>query len=298
MNDYASDMTEPRKGGLLRWLIVIVIAFVAGSIAMGWVLTHWDKATAYLARQPAPQAPVTPPPAPRLLATPQDGAQIDARVADLEARIGQIDVRAQAAVGNADRAEGLLVAFAARRALDRGIPLGYIEALLRARFGDGQPQAVATIISAARQPTTLDMLQSGLAEVAPALAGPAPASSWWTAMRREVGSLIVVRHAGALPTEPAQRVQRAMMLTEAGHVDEALAEVARLPAHDKANGWIAAARRYAAARSALDVIETAALLAPRDPVPPPAVPTVVSPKETPAPAKPAAKAESSKAGKA
>ena len=295
MNDYASDLTEPKKGGPLRWLNVIVLAFVAGSIAMGWVFTHWDKAAYYLARQPVPQAPVAlpPAPAPRLLATPQDAAQIDARVADLEARIGQIDVRAQAAVGNADRAEGLLVAFAARRALDRGIPLGYIEALLRARFGDSQPQAVATIISAARQPTTLDALQSGLAEVAPALSGPTPVDSWWSAIRREFGNLVVVRRAGALPTEPAERVQRAMMLTETGHVDEALAEVARLPTRDKATGWIASARRYVAARSALDVIETAALLAPRDPVAVP--PPLVVVKPVPAPVvRPAAKAEPDK----
>jgi len=293
MNDDAGDPSEPRKGGLLRWLIVIVIAFVAGSIAMGWLLTHWDKAATYLGRPAAPQplAAPAPVPAPRPLVTPQDAAQLDARVADLEARIGQIDVRAQAAVGNADRAEGLLVAFAARRALDRGIPLGYIEALLRARFGDSQPQAVATIISAARQPTTLDMLQSGLAEIAPTLSGPPPQNSWWTALRRELGSLVVVRRTGALPTEPAERVKRAMMLTESGHVDEALAEVARLPVRDEAIPWIAAARRYVAARNALDVIETAALLTPRDPVTPPPAKAAVPLADKPAPAK---KADESK----
>lgn len=288
MNDYAGDVGEPRGSGLLRWLIVIVIAFVAGSIAMGWILTHWDKASYYLGRQPAPQALVVPAaaPAPRAsITSPADAADLDERVADLEARIAQIDVRAQAAVGNADRAEGLLVAFAARRALDRGIPLGYIEALLRARFGASQPQAVATIISAARQPVTLEALQAGLAEVTPALAGPPPEDSWWAALRRELGGLIIVRHAGTPSSEPVDRLKRASLLTETGHVDEALAEVARLPARDKAAEWIAAARRYASARSALDAIETAALLAPRDPVLPP-VP--VAPAKTAAPAKPAA----------
>src|SRR3546814_3562519 len=33
----------------------------------------------------------------------------------------------------------LLIAFAARRALDRGLSLGYLEAQLRLRFGDDQP---------------------------------------------------------------------------------------------------------------------------------------------------------------
>ena len=36
-----------------------------------------------------------------------------------------------------------------------------------------------------------------------------------------------------------------------------------MPGRDKAADWIAAARRYAGARDALDVIETAALLEPR-----------------------------------
>jgi hypothetical protein len=47
-----------------------------------------------------------------------------------------------------------------------------------------------------------------------------------------------------------------------GHVDLALAEVARLPGRVVATDWIMKARRYASARSALDMIETAALLAP------------------------------------
>jgi hypothetical protein len=52
-------------------------------------------------------------------------------------------------------------------------------------------------------------------------------------------------------------------------VDVALAEVLRMPGHPAAASWIGAARRYIAARRALDTIETAALLDPRNP---PAVP--------------------------
>jgi hypothetical protein len=47
-----------------------------------------------------------------------------------------------------------------------------------------------------------------------------------------------------------------------------------MPGRSNAQEWIAAARRYVAARRALDTIETAALLEPR--VPPPAEESVVS----------------------
>src|SRR3546814_8195783 len=86
-------------------------------------------------------------------------AALTTRVSELEDRIPRINVQAQAASGNAARAEGLLIAFAARRALDTGGPLGYIEGQLRLRFGRAQPRAVATIINAAREPVTLQDLQ-------------------------------------------------------------------------------------------------------------------------------------------
>ncbi|WP_203234584.1 hypothetical protein, partial [Sphingomonas solaris] len=197
-------------------------------------------------------------------------AALDQRVASMEARIGQINARANAAVGNADRAEGLLVAFAARRALDRGVALGYIEGLLRDRFGAAQPQAVATIIATARKPVTLEELQAGLSEAGDRLTGGGPDESWLDGMRRELASLVVVRRASLPSPDPADRLARARRQIDAGHVTAALAEVARMPGSDNAADWIAAARRYAAARDALDVIETAALLEPRGVRPPPA----------------------------
>ena len=50
------------------------------------------------------------------------------------------------------------------------------------------------------------------------------------------------------------------MSLEAGQVEVALAEVTRLPGTGRAGAWVAKARRYIAARRALDQIETAALL--------------------------------------
>ena len=44
-----------------------------------------------------------------------------------EQRLSRIDLQATAASGNAARAEGLLIAFAARRMIDKGEPLGFLE---------------------------------------------------------------------------------------------------------------------------------------------------------------------------
>jgi hypothetical protein len=189
----------------------------------------------------------------------------------LEERLAELDAQSRAAVGNADRAEGLLVAFAARRALDRGVALGYIEGLLAQRFGESQRQAVATVITASRQPVTLEVLQEKLAEVGPQLTGGGPDQSWWTALKSEMSGLVRLRREGTPSTMPAERLRRATRRLEAGQVDLALAEVLRMPGRDTAADWIAAARRYVSARRALDALETAALLEPRaGAAPPPA----------------------------
>lgn len=273
--DYSTtDTDEERKrpSTLVRLLILAGLAFAGGAAAMGYVLTHWDRAVAFLAEPRPTVAP--PPPTPlavtvqRTPMTPEEQARIDRRVSELERRIAQINARADAAMGNADRAEGLLVAFAARRALDRAMALGYIEALLRERFGATQPRAVATIIAAGRNPATLEELEAGLSEIGPSLIGGNPEEHWWEGIRRELAGLVVVRKANTPSPDPADRLARAKRQLEAGHVGAALAEVARLPGRDAAAGWIREARRYAAARDALDMIETAALLEPHHGGPP------------------------------
>ena len=214
---------------------------------------------------------VTPPPVAEPAAEPKAeperlviDPEISRRVNRIEQQIATIDQQSRAAVGNADRAEGLLVAFAARRALDRGVALGYLEGLLRQRFADTQRQAVATIITASRRPVTLEELQDGLQEVGPELTGGGPNQDWWTALKTELSGLVRVRREGTPSTLPAERLRRATRRLEAGQVDVALAEVLRMPGRAAAQEWIADARRYVAARRALDTIETAALLEPRN----------------------------------
>jgi hypothetical protein len=276
MTDYRSPGVTATRTGRSRMslLILPLIAFLLGLAAMGWLLANWGAAASYLgiARPAAaqPAAAAAPAPAQPVQAKPAERAQtllidpeMQRRVAQLEQRITEIDDQSRAAVGNADRAEGLLVAFAARRALDRGVALGYIEGLLRQRFGETQRQAVATIITASRQPVTLEELQDGLKEVGPSLTGGSPRQDWWTALKAELADVVTVRKSGTPSTLPDERLSRATRRLEAGQVDVALAEVLRLPGRDNAETWIANARRYVAARRALDTIETAALLEPR-----------------------------------
>lgn len=274
-SDYEPIDGEERRPRPLRTaLIIAALAFVGGLVAMGWILTHWDRARSVLpgeqsAAPPAAVAALAQPGSPEtaidMPLTLQDAAGsavLSARVADLEARIARVSERAQAASGNAARAEGLLIAFAARRALDRGMTLGYIEAQLSARFGASQPRAVAIVIAAARDPVTIGELQIGLEDLAPTLSSASDDEGWWSGFKREMAELVVIRKAGTPSPLPAQRLRRAQRMLEGGRVDAALAEIARMPGRERAANWMKAARQYNEARRALDVIETAAILEP------------------------------------
>lgn len=293
-----------------RWLVVLAVpllCFILGLGAMGWLLSRWDAGARVLgiAQDPAPvvmNAPETAPqtslpqqqqPAPVAAPSGQTPIVIDPeiarRVAALEQRLGQVGSEARTASGDADRAEGLLVAFAARRALDRGVSLGFLEALLRQRFGESQPQAVGYIIAAAREPVTLQELQDGLQEIGPQLIGAGPDQGWWDAFMAELGSLITVRRQDSPSPEPAERLRRATRRLEAGQAEVALAEVLRMPGREHGRDWIMKARRYVVARRALDAIETAALVEPRlapAAAPPPVqtAPAQATPAPAPAPA--------------
>ena len=187
-----------------------------------------------------------------------------ARLVELEERLNRITVEAQAASGNAARAEGLLVAFAARRALDNGTPLGYIEGQLRLRFGQAQPRAVAAIINAAREPITLADLRGGLMDVSTQLTTPPADAGWWDALEHEARELITIRKASTPSPRPQVAMDRALRYIDGGRVSAALAEVERMPGRAVADRWMQYTRRYLEARRALDLIETAAILEPRE----------------------------------
>ncbi len=281
----AVEPIVPRQGRrrpwLQPWLQPLLIggsAFALGVLAMIWILGRWEGVGQALGIVPEPVVEGPPAPAPqRNLLQPQPAPapapatpEMDARLAALEQRLGELGSDAQSAVGNVDRAEGLLVAFAARRALERGVGLGYLEGLLRQRFGESQPEAVGTVIDFAQQPVTLQQLQVSLTEIGPRLTGAGPAQTFWGAVGTELTNLVVVRRAGTQSTDPRERLRRAVTRLEAGQVDQALEEVQRLPGRENGRDWMQAAQRYVAARRALDTIELAAFTAAPAPAPRPA----------------------------
>ena len=261
--------TKPRRG-VWTFLILPILFFVLGIVGAALAMYNWPsldkmihpvsdaqpvtdaaKPTSHAFTAPV-QAPVPPP----------SEAALDQRVATIESRLDQIDARAAAASGDADRAEGLLIAFSARRALDRGQPLGYLEGMLRERFGDSDAVAVAQIIAASQRPVTLAQLQDGLQALRPVLVAPGPDQGVWQSFKHELSTLFVVRRIDQPSNIPADRLSRAEHALEQGQVDTAAAEVARMPGQASAANWLAQARRYVTGRNALDRIETAALLKP------------------------------------
>jgi hypothetical protein len=249
-------------------LLVALVLLLAGAAAAVWGLAHYQPAARFLGITPpaqpvlltpkpvatgvAPAAPQAPPPT----AQPPDSA----RIAALESRVDALQNATQRAEGFAGRADALVVAFAARRAIDRGVALGYLEPLLVDRFGAQHRAAVATIITAAREPVRLNDLIDQYQGLGPMLRRGGPQDSWWTGFKRELGSLVEVHRAARPATNPEARYNRALQRLSAGDVDQALAETMRLPGASNASDWVAKARRYIASHRALDEIESAALL--------------------------------------
>jgi hypothetical protein len=214
----------------------------------------------YTPPQTLPIAGATPMAAAPAAPLPQYGAEY--RLAELERRLARLDIQAEAASGNAARAEGLLIAYAARRTLDRGAPLGYLEDQLRLRFADAQPNAVQTLIAAATSPVTLDTLYAQLEAIAPQLAGAPPNEDNWARAKRELAGLFVIRQQSGASVRPEDRIAGAKLMLAAGKTGEAIAEIERLPGARAAQPWIALARRYESVQRSLDLIETTAMLDP------------------------------------
>lgn len=261
--------TPPPARPRARWLLLaLLLAFIIGVVITLLAMPHLQKRWGSGARQmpvsadPYLRGTTAPGVAPRPLSN--DAAQmLDGRVVQLEQRLNRITVEAQAASSNAARAEGLLIAFAARRALDSGTPLGYVEGQLRLRFGQAQPRAVATIINAAREPVTLPDLRGGLMGIADRLTMAGPDTGWWEALEHEVRELVTIRRASTPSPRPQAAMDRAIRFMDAGRVGPALAEVEHMPGRAAADRWLQLARRYLEAHRALDLIETAAILEPR-----------------------------------
>lgn len=261
------NATISRQG--LSWsarLLIGLVLIIAGAGAATWVLAHFQPAARFLGVV-SPPPPVTPRPV--AVATvpqaqpipaarpPQPEAQ---RLATLETRLSRVENATERAEGSAGRADALVVAFAARRAIDRGVALGYLENLLVERFGPQHRQAVAMVITASHQPVRLNDLIAEYDTLGPELRRGGRQSNWWSNFQHEISSLVEVRRADQPSTNPDARYNRAVQRLSSGDVDQALAETMRLPGAANAADWVAKARRYIAAHRALDELESAALL--------------------------------------
>lgn len=267
-----SDRPDVRKAGSARTLAVaVLIAFAVGA-ALALYLA-WSGG--WIARNTAPQKPAAaastlPRAGDAPIATKMSGPALpsppdamNARVDELERKLNRLDLQAEAASGHAARAEGLLVAFAARRLVERGAPLGYLENQLQLRFGNAQPNAVRTIVNGSRNPVTLDSLRLGLEKLATVAVAEPETLSTWERLQTEFARLFVLRNASAPSPQPEIRLDRARLLLDDGRVEAAAALVSRLPNREGVEPWLAQAQRYVAMHDALDLIETAALLEPR-----------------------------------
>lgn len=264
-----------RSGG--RFLVfALIVALVLGGAAavwagqeLGWINFTGQRAAAPVSLVPSalpgPTRRAAPVAAAPLPVNPAENAQaaLGVRLAELELRITQLNLQAEAASGNAARAEGLLIAFAARRTIERGSPLGYLESQLKLRFANAQPNAVESLIEASANPVTLDMLEQGLHALEPALARGTGAGDTWSRLRAEFSDLFVVRRVGTPSPAPERRLERARMFLETGRVAAAMGEVERMPGAKAAADWLEMANHYVRAQRALDLIETAAILEPR-----------------------------------
>lgn len=269
-------MTATPSRHSLSWsarLLIGLVLVLAGAAVAVWGLAQYPPAAKFLgiapppsAVLPAPQRLVPPPAAP---ANQVNMAQSDAvesgRVAALEARLQRLENATAQVRGSAGRADALVVAFATRRAIDRGVALGYLETLLIERFGQQHQRAVATIITASHRPVRLAELTSEYETMGPILRSGGPQESWWDGFRRSLGSLVEIHRAEQPPVNVEARYNRALERLSTGDVDQALAETMRMPGASRASPWIDKARRYIAAHRALDEIESGALLIPKNP---------------------------------
>lgn len=265
-----------------------LLAFAAGGAMVGWVVWYnlqpdrirpvveaapeqlTDAAAALPDAEPAGEGGEAPGQAASAAASATEASDavtrvaeqqggLDQRLAAAEQRLARLDLQAEAAASNAARAEGLLIAFATRRAVERGAELGYLADQLRLRFGDQWPNAVATIIDFSRKPIRIDGLAARLEGLGPQLRERDSGPSFAT-FKRELSQLLVVRRESTPSSQPERRLERARWALEQGRYQTAIDEVRNMPGASKAGGWIADAERYRDVMRALETIETAAVL--------------------------------------
>lgn len=275
MADWPDEvLAQPQPRRKRRWLGLLTVAFGAfllGGSVVGWLAWHGrfppaDVALPFLGTNiriaGTPATPAAPQVSADTLAR-NEGAMA-ARLAALQQQLDRIDAQANTKEADTARAEALLIAFAARRAIERGAPLGYLEDQVKLRFGAALPDATATVIAAGRDPVTLDQLVARLQAMGPTLTASPQTGTMWDRLRSEVDDLFVLRRETKSAPPLAARFDHALFALREGRVGDAVADVQRLSNAGAAQDWIVAARRYMQTEQALDQLETTALVEPSD----------------------------------
>ena len=257
--DYYTSRAISSGSSFKGFLLAGLLSFAGGAALVGYLV--WNGQIDIGRDASAPLA--APLPAPSPSTSPFAPAALDQQISVMEQRLARLGLQAAAFDGTSVRAEGLLVAFATRRAVDHGQPLGYLEGQLQTRFGSARPDAVKVVTAAANTPLTLDMLAAQLDDLGPALLGTPRDESAWQGFTRTMSGLFVIKRDDGSARPAQRRLESARLLLRSGRVSEALAEIAQMPGNAAAAGWIAAARGYADTQAALDQIEQAALTEPQ-----------------------------------
>lgn len=261
--------------------IVAGIGFLVGGAAAGiaaWQTGMFDRPAQVVQLPPAadadlPDATIGPTPSPTATSTEPATLQqvdqvvrqtggLDQRIAALEQRLARLDLQAEAAAGNAARAESLLIAFSTRRTVERGGDLGFLSDQLRLRFGEAKPRAVRTIIDLSREPVRLDELAARLNGLENALMGSPESEGFFASVSRNLGSLFIIRREDTPSPQPERRLERAKDALQNGRVSTAIEEIRRLSTASVAEEWLADAERYVRMQDALEQLESAAILEP------------------------------------
>ena len=275
MSDYPTAQSASAGGMKFKhFMLLLFVAFTGGAGATWWLADSFGILAPSAQEMAEAENIAAPLPLGKATSAMLPAAGTTAQV---EGQAVPVYVTGPAISGDAVRGEGLLLTFAVRRTLDNGASLGYLAEQLRLRFGATQPQAVATLISAAQAPVTIDKLQTELSGLAPLLVSGHRDNSVWETVKGELSQLFVLRRDEGSTRTPEQQLIRAQAFVEAGNLSAAMLEVAAMPGAAAAQPWMIRAKRYADARKALDRLEQMALIRP-----------VVVPVTLPAPAQAAA----------
>jgi hypothetical protein len=273
-SNFPNPSTSVKTGLKFRHIATLLfLAFVGGIGLTAWIasqygLIEWRGGMMPSAKTqtaiPTKPGPSTALPSPQTAPAPAPAMAPPAPVAG-----------AATAIDTTNRSEAMMIAFAARRAIESGTSLGNITGQLQQRFGASAPDAVQNIIAGAQQPVTLSGLQSEFDGFDDKLINANVDAGIWINMQREFSELFVLRRGDMPRNSPAIRLERARQMVNSGDIAGAINQVAPMPGAAPAANWLQRARRYIATENALNVIERAALVPAQVPAQVPALAPVV-----------------------